>query len=97
MGRVADCEVIQDMHKKANKAAGDSRNHLTSKHTELSDGIAKPTSVFESILASNTLSDEEKGANRIAQEGLVVLVAGGETTARVLTAATFHILAASEA
>lgn len=51
----------------------------------------QPT-IFNSILSSS-LVPEEKGTSRIAQEGFVVVVAGGETTARVLTTATFHLLA----
>ena len=36
---------------------------------------------------------DDKKRNRIAQEGFVVIAAGGETTARVLANATFHLLA----
>lgn len=82
------------MHNKAHGAIRNSQNDLTSKSTEAWDRTTtKPIPIFESILASKVLSPKEKGASRIAQEGFVVLVAGGETTARVLTTATFHILA----
>ena len=82
------------MHNKAHGAIRDSQTDVTSKSTEASDGTTTKTiPLFESIFASKTLSPEEKGANRVAQEGFVVLVAGGETTARVITTATFHILA----
>ena len=82
------------MHNKAHGAIRDSQNDVTNKSTEASDGTTtKSIPLFESILASKILSPKEKGANRVAQEGFVVLVAGGETTARVITTATFHILA----
>ena len=48
--------------------------------------------IFHTLLHSKSLSAEEKEADRIAQEAFVVIVAGGETTARVLTTATFHLL-----
>jgi cytochrome P450 len=51
------------------------------------------STIFSSILSSRILPPEEKTTNRIAQEGFVIVVAGGETTARVLTMATFHLLA----
>lgn len=40
---------------------------------------------------------EEKRARRIAQEGFLIMAAGGETTARVLTTATFHLLTNKDA
>lgn len=49
--------------------------------------------LFESILTSKSISDGDKQSQRVAQEGFVVIVAAGETTARMLTTATFHILA----
>ena len=82
------------MHKKANQAIRDSQNGLKGKPAEVA--TTKPINIFESILASKILSVQEKQANRVAQEAFVVLVAGGETTARVLTTATFHILANRE-
>ena len=97
MNRNANSYVVQDMYTKANRAIRDSQNDLRSKSIESLDGTtARSTNVFESILASKVLPTKEKEANRIAQEGFVVLVAGGETTARVLTTATFHILAKKE-
>lgn len=83
----------REMHNKAHGAIRNSQTDVTSKSTETSDGTTTKTiPLFESILASKILSLKEKGANRVAQEGFVVLVAGGETTARVITTATFHIL-----
>lgn len=85
------------MHKQANVAIRTSQSDLTDKVTRSPDGTAtRSINVFESILASKGLSAAEKGENRIAQEGFVVLVAGGETTARVLTTATYHLLANRE-
>lgn len=97
MSRVADPLGVQDMHKQAKAAIHDTQNNLTRKPTQLTHGTTtKDVNVFSSILASKVLSPEEKEENRIAQEGFVVLVAGGETTARVLTTATYHLLANKE-
>ena len=51
-----------------------------------------PTNIFRSILYSS-LPSAEKRRDRMAQEGFVIIAAGGETTGRVLTTATFHLLA----
>ncbi|KAK5999201.1 Cytochrome P450 monooxygenase hepH [Cladobotryum mycophilum] len=48
--------------------------------------------LYQAILSSNVLPPAEKTAYRMAQEGFVSVGAGAETTAMVLTAATFHIL-----
>ena len=49
--------------------------------------------LFHCILSSSNLSAAEKDYRRIAQEAFVAIVAGGETTGRVLATGTFHILA----
>ena len=49
--------------------------------------------MFQSMLLSNYLPPAEKRRNRIAQEAFTIIVAGGETTARVLTTAIYHLLA----
>lgn len=48
--------------------------------------------LMESILRS-TLPSREKTRNRMAQEGFSVLVASGDTIARTLTTAVYHLLA----
>lgn len=45
------------------------------------------------IINESALPPSEKTLKRIAQEGFALIAAGGETTARILTIATFHILA----
>lgn len=56
--------------------------------------VARPgINIFNSLLSSKILPNNDKRRNRIAQEAFVVLVAGGETTARILTAVTYHVLA----
>ena len=82
------------MDKQASAAIRDNQIHFISKGTHIGDEtIPKSINVFQSILSSRSLPMHEKEAGRIAQEGFVVLVAGGETTARVLTTATYHLLA----
>ena len=81
------------MHKQANAAICDHQEDSTEGTAfSLKDGNIKHMNIFESILASKGLSAKEKEQNRIAQEGLVVIAAGGETTAQVLTTATYHLL-----
>ncbi|EXL73801.1 hypothetical protein FOPG_10997 [Fusarium oxysporum f. sp. conglutinans race 2 54008] len=48
--------------------------------------------VFNEILNSNVLPEEEKSMYRLSGEGFVFLVAGTETTAAILTVMTFHLL-----
>ncbi|KAE8149088.1 cytochrome P450 [Aspergillus avenaceus] len=52
----------------------------------------KTQNLFDSILTSTTVAPSDKHPLRIAQDGFVIIVAAGETTARMLTTATFHIL-----
>lgn len=52
--------------------------------------------LFDTILSTKSLPESEKTYDRIAQEGFVAIVAGGETTGRALTVATYHILANHE-
>lgn len=48
--------------------------------------------LYETILSFPGLSEEEKRAERISQEAFVVLVAGSDTTARILTNGVFYVL-----
>lgn len=64
----------------------------SSKTTTSSLPPSKPN-LFRSILSSSSLGLAEKDSRRIAQEAFVAIVAGGETTGRVLTTATFFVLA----
>ncbi|KAL8690059.1 MAG: hypothetical protein Q9218_004412 [Villophora microphyllina] len=50
--------------------------------------------VFQSICQS-ALPAHEKGLQRLAQEGFTVVVAGGETTARILEMGIYYVLADS--
>ena len=86
------------MHKQAAAAI---EEHMTvpSCDTDTSESKAShlrlrsPPNLFKSILSSNALPVSEKRKDRIAQEGFVAIAAGGETTGRVLTNATYHLLA----
>lgn len=64
-------------------------------HTQLHDQLHKSTSkpnVFEMILANENIPPSDKVYNRISHEGVVTIAAGGETTARALTVATYFVL-----
>lgn len=52
----------------------------------------KEHNIFEMILSNDNLPPREKAFDRISHEGVVLVAAGGETTARALTIATFFIL-----
>ena len=82
------------MDKQAADAIRENQGDLETKPiSSVASSAAKRLNVFQSILSSKGLSDKDKDSDRIAQEGFVVLVAGGETTARVLVTATYHLLA----
>ena len=51
--------------------------------------------IFETILASSLLA-QEKTVDRLTDEAFVMVVAGGETTAKTLTNAVYHVLANAE-
>jgi hypothetical protein len=51
----------------------------------------RPPTVFHGIYQS-TLPIEEKSLNRLSQEGLVMIVAGSESTSRTLMLATYYLL-----
>lgn len=51
----------------------------------------RPRTIFHGILASN-LPPAEKSMQRMADEAFVLVVAGGETTARVATVTLAHLL-----
>lgn len=81
----------QNLYSQAKAVVGDASSEMSpsAKVTTSSKG----SNIFRSILTNKNLSQKEKTPDRITQEGFVVLVAGGETTARVLTTATYHLLA----
>lgn len=51
----------------------------------------RPPTVFHGIYQSS-LPIEEKSLNRLSQEGLVMIVAGSESTSRTLMLATYYLL-----
>ncbi|KAF3804593.1 Trichodiene oxygenase [Colletotrichum gloeosporioides] len=56
---------------------------------------AAPSNLMQAILSSN-LPDSEKSYKRMAQEGFGVLTASGDTIARTLTTAIYHLIANPE-
>lgn len=55
----------------------------------------RPKTIFHGILAS-ALPEKEKSMQRMADEAFVLIVAGGETTARVATVIMAHLLQSPE-
>ena len=56
----------------------------------------KANNIFTSILSNQNLPESEKAFDRISHEGVVSVAAGGETTARAMTIATFFILSSNK-
>ncbi|KAL1619767.1 hypothetical protein SLS56_009968 [Neofusicoccum ribis] len=54
--------------------------------------FSKPKTIFQAI-ENSALPAHEKSPSRLAQEGLTVLFAGGETGSRVLANTVYHLLA----
>lgn len=52
--------------------------------------------LFRTIIANPSLPPVEKVYDRISQEGVVAIAAGGETTGRALSTSTFFILSQRE-
>ena len=79
------------------------RRQTTSAFLEKTDALPEDQlprqnhrSLFSAILDSPALAPDQKTSRRMAQEGAVVIGAGGETTARVLETATFYLLTYSQ-
>ncbi|KAI4251245.1 MAG: hypothetical protein LQ352_004970 [Teloschistes flavicans] len=86
-----------DLHTQAGIAIRDASADLSKRSTRHETQDVRPSNnLFKSILSSRHLSAVEKEQDRITQEAFVILVAGSETTARVLTTATYHLLANQE-
>ena len=49
--------------------------------------------IFSSMLSHKTQLETDKSLHRMSQEGFALIGAAGETTSRVLSIATYHILA----
>ncbi|KAL8951390.1 MAG: hypothetical protein Q9222_002640 [Ikaeria aurantiellina] len=64
------------------------------KHTSEVQKPAQGPTVFSHLLLSK-LPIEEKGHKRLSEEAFSIIAAGGETVARTLTIATYHLLANS--
>lgn len=67
------------------------KSSIHPQNTEKSSKTVDPP-LFDCIMAS-ALPAQEKDAHRLAQEGFTVNIAGGDTTARILTLGIYHILA----
>ncbi|KAL5115780.1 hypothetical protein ACEQ8H_006275 [Pleosporales sp. CAS-2024a] len=95
LGRIV--QLHRDMHQEAGVAIqtyASQGGASVSKSQWGTDADAKEqhATMFQSCLESRHLDPEEKKLNRLAQEAFTIIVAGGETTARVLTTATFYMV-----
>lgn len=80
------------MHSEAASAIDRFRKNESATPSFASGGVSGPdVDLFRLILYSG-MPEVEKHRDRIAQEGLVLLGAGGETSSRMLTYSLFHVL-----
>ncbi|KAJ5281024.1 cytochrome P450 [Penicillium angulare] len=70
----------------------DEQAELATERFSTSSDEKKIPDLFDKILLSKSLPDDQKSAEFIAQSGFEVIAAGGETSARILSTATFHML-----
>ncbi|CAO1606115.1 hypothetical protein XANCAGTX0491_009615 [Xanthoria calcicola] len=83
-----------DLYQQAGMAIDDDSRASTIASTDAEPKLPRASrNLFQSLLGSKHLSPMEKERDRITQEAFVVLVAGSETTARILTNAMYHLLA----
>jgi hypothetical protein len=75
-----------------NHSSSDVINLSKSQQGTNTDVKEQQNTIFRSCLESHHLDADEKKLNRLAQEAFTIIVAGGETTARVLTTATFYMV-----
>ncbi|KAI0405460.1 putative cytochrome P450 [Xylaria palmicola] len=61
-------------------------------NNDAKDKSVESQNVFRMVLSSDQLPPSEKAANRMSHEGVVMIAAGGETTARGMTIALYNIL-----
>ncbi|KAF1966836.1 cytochrome P450 [Bimuria novae-zelandiae CBS 107.79] len=80
-------KVRKDMLEQATEAVA-----FHSQHVGVSKGARPTHELYRTILSFSGLSEQEKRPERISQEGFVVLVAGSDTTARILTNGVFFVL-----
>ena len=81
--------VIKGWNEQPNLAQPDTKEVAPSAQTRF------PT-IFHELLSTN-LPASEKSAKRMGEEAFVIIAAGGETTGRTLTAATYFLLSDPEA
>ncbi|CAG8949922.1 hypothetical protein HYFRA_00004252 [Hymenoscyphus fraxineus] len=89
----------RDLQKQAGKAIREMQSAQSAADKLIPSVLTVPHSsnIFKVILESQSLPENEKGRKRISQEAFVVMAAGGETTGRVLTTATYFLLANDDA
>ncbi|KAL8697028.1 MAG: hypothetical protein Q9224_002505, partial [Gallowayella concinna] len=87
-------ELQANMMNEAIKATENHGRSLDSKETNkqgLDDGATSRPTLFKHLL-SFSLPAKEKTPKRIGEEAFSIIAAGGETVARTLTIATYHLL-----
>ncbi|KAI9721170.1 MAG: hypothetical protein M1828_005277 [Chrysothrix sp. TS-e1954] len=89
LGRIV--ALNQEMHTRAQKAICEDERDKVSEETGSEPQSRKAHNLFHSLLQSK-LPDEERRHQRIKQEGVVVIAAGGETCARTMSFAIFFVL-----
>ena len=79
------------MHKEAARFLVDQTNGSNIVMIKKGTRPSRPPTIFHAI-HNSTLPPHEKSVDRMAEEALVIIAAGGETTSRVLTMAIYYLL-----
>ncbi|KAI1819103.1 cytochrome P450 [Xylaria intraflava] len=87
LGRIMALRV--DLLKQAEQAVKDYADPING-HEKESQGAHN---LFRTVLSSKVLDPSDKRATRMAQEAFTVIAAGSETSGRILSTATFFIIA----
>jgi hypothetical protein len=88
--------MLQQIRKQAQIAALAQKKPVLQSPPSLETLKAETEKVFQCILSSKGLSAIDKQPDILADQGFELIIAGAETTSRVLTLATYHLLTRPE-
>ncbi|KAI6081688.1 cytochrome P450, partial [Hypoxylon rubiginosum] len=71
-------------------AVSDMQNMVTASSAQKSDDKDVHRNIFDALMDAS-IPPQERSANRLQDEGMIVIIAGTETTARALTMASYYI------
>ncbi|KAI0169405.1 putative flavonoid 3-hydroxylase [Hypoxylon sp. FL1284] len=96
IGRIANLHRVS-LHPNLTQRLSKNLTILYSRNQQRPRAAGEKPNLFLAILSNDSIPPHEKAFDRISQEGVVAVAAGGETTARALTVATYFLLAGDKA